>query len=168
MKQRIRLISMLLLVAGFCLALPSSADEPKGTKPTVTKQPMPNGRNTKSTTSGGSNSKPEDTSQAKTSKSAKVKSAAPNGAAVYKQFCASCHADGGNSVKPGRPVAESSKVANIGIFKEYLSAPPGHMPYYEPVVNNKKTLQALFKYCQSLKRKPIKQATELLKDKIKS
>lgn len=138
------------------MPLPSIADKPAADqklKPSTT------------TTKGGSEATSKSSAATKASGSATVKSKTKDtparkidGAAVFKQYCASCHAQGGNRVTPSRPVAESKKVANIGIFKEYLSAPPGHMPYYQQVVKDKKTLEALFKYCNGLKRQPIKQA----------
>lgn len=81
-----------------------------------------------------------------------------SGQAVFKQYCASCHAGGGNSVNAKRPLAGSSKLVSIVTFKDYLSAPPGHMPYYQAVVNDEATLSALYKYCKDLSKKPGKQA----------
>jgi mono/diheme cytochrome c family protein len=80
-----------------------------------------------------------------------------DGEQVFKQYCASCHIGGGNRVKPGRPVAGSRELATIMAFKSYLSAPPGHMPYYRSVVGDQKMLEALYKYCKQL-TKPTKQA----------
>lgn len=79
------------------------------------------------------------------------------GEQVFKQHCANCHAGGGNTVKPSRPIAGSKELASILIFKNYLSAPPGHMPYYQSIVHNQTTLNALYMYCKSLE-KPTKQA----------
>lgn len=80
------------------------------------------------------------------------------GEQVYAQYCASCHAGGGNTVKPSRPVAGSKELATIGKFRGYLSAPPGHMPYYQNLVKDQATLNALFNYCKTLK-KPVRQAS---------
>jgi mono/diheme cytochrome c family protein len=80
------------------------------------------------------------------------------GALVFEQHCASCHTGGGNNVKPSRPVAGSKQLATLAHFKNYLSAPPGHMPYYEHLVNDPETLQALYDYCKSLKKQPLKRA----------
>lgn len=81
-----------------------------------------------------------------------------NGAQVFQQHCASCHAGGANRVNSSRPVAGSNQLSSLPTFKSYLSAPPGHMPYYEHVVNDPVTLKALYKYCQTLKKQPVKQA----------
>ncbi len=108
--------------------------------------------------SKGGSGTPQSPNSNSTKDKVEKKARVVDGAAVFKQYCATCHLEGGNSIKPSRPVAESKKVANIGIFKDYLSAPPGHMPYYENLVKDKKTLEALHRYCKSLKRKPIKQA----------
>jgi mono/diheme cytochrome c family protein len=91
--------------------------------------------------------------------SAKKTSRKPiDGKAVFEQHCASCHAGGANRVNPHRPIAGSSKLSTIAVFKSYLSAPPGHMPYYEDVVKDKETLKALYHYCQTLKATPRSEA----------
>lgn len=82
-----------------------------------------------------------------------------DGKHVFEQNCAGCHQSGGNKVNPNHPVAGSEKLKSMAMFKSYLSAPPGHMPYYEQVVKDKKTLEALYNYCKSLPKQPIKQAS---------
>ena len=84
-----------------------------------------------------------------------------SGSQVFQQHCASCHAGGGNRVKATRPVAGSKELASLATFKSYLSAPPGHMPYYQHVVNDKEKLEALYKYCKTLKPGPMKQASKV-------
>lgn len=159
MKQKTRFIPLLSVVVGLAFILPSSADDKKGTPVTDKDGVTQKSRKADSKQApGSSKAKAQEKPQVEKSKTDKDKPAVQKGSSIYKQYCASCHADGGNSVKPSRPVAESKQIANIGIFKDYLSAPPGHMPYYQHLVNDRKTLQALLKYCQSLKRKPIKQA----------
>lgn len=91
--------------------------------------------------------------------SAQVKQKKNLGEQVFAQHCASCHADGGNAVKPSHPVAGSKQLATLATFKDYLSEPPGHMPYYEHVVNDRPTLEALYKYCKQLKKPSSKQAS---------
>lgn len=81
-----------------------------------------------------------------------------HGDQVFQQHCASCHAGGGNRVSANRPVAGSKELATLAHFKSYLSAPPGHMPYYQDIVRDEKTLKALYQYCKTLKRQPLKQA----------
>ncbi len=90
---------------------------------------------------------------------AKKSAPKPNGALLFQQNCASCHAGGDNKVKPSRPIVGSKELSTLANFKSYLSAPPGHMPYYEHVVNDEPTLKALYKYCKELKKPPIKQAS---------
>jgi len=80
------------------------------------------------------------------------------GEQIFQQHCATCHAGGGNSVKAKRPLAGSKQLASLATFKAYLSAPLGHMPYYHHVIDNPKILQALYKYCKTLKNQPLKQA----------
>ena len=82
-----------------------------------------------------------------------------DGKKVFEQHCASCHAGGGNRVHPDHPVAGSKQLTAIAVFKTYLSAPPGHMPYYADVVNDQATLKALYDYCKSLKAPAPKEAS---------
>ncbi len=82
----------------------------------------------------------------------------PDGKQLFQQYCSQCHLGGGNRIKPGRPVAGSKELASLVSFKTYLSAPPGHMPYYQSLVKNDSALKALHRYCKSLKKEPVKQA----------
>jgi mono/diheme cytochrome c family protein len=74
-----------------------------------------------------------------------------DGEQVFQQHCAGCHAGGGNTVKPNRPLAGSKELNSLATFKAYLSIPPGHMPYFKDVVGDRRTLTALWKYCKTLK-----------------
>ncbi len=78
------------------------------------------------------------------------------GEQIFTQHCASCHTGGGNSVNESKPIVGSKELATIGKFKSYLSNPPGHMPYYQNLVNDRKMLDALHKYCKSIKTVPKK------------
>lgn len=82
-----------------------------------------------------------------------------DGEQIFAQRCASCHSGGGNDIAEHHPIVGSKQLASVVTFKSYLSQPPGHMPYYKEVVNDKETLQALYKYCKQLKKSPLKQAT---------
>jgi len=82
-----------------------------------------------------------------------------SGEQVFKQYCASCHLGGGNRVKAHHPVAGSKQLATMATFKSYLSDPPGHMPYYQMVVKDEKTMQALYDYCKKLPAPPIDSAS---------
>ncbi len=82
-----------------------------------------------------------------------------DGKEIFAQNCASCHQGGDNKVNPNKPVAGSDKLQTLAQFKKYLSGPPGHMPYYQHVVNDKKTLEALYSYCKGLTKVPFKQAS---------
>jgi mono/diheme cytochrome c family protein len=79
-----------------------------------------------------------------------------SGKQVFDQHCASCHIGGGNLVKPKYSIAGSKTLATLATFKSYLSAPPGHMPYYQTIVGNQKTLESLYKYCKQLKKRPMR------------
>jgi len=81
-----------------------------------------------------------------------------DGKQLFQQNCASCHQDGGNKVSPDHPVAGSKELATLASFKNYLKAPPGHMPYYEHIVNDDAILKSLYNYCKNLKKEPLKQA----------
>lgn len=89
------------------------------------------------------------------------------GARTFKQYCAKCHFGGANSVEPKRPIIGSKQLSSITIFKTYLSAPPGHMPYYDQIVKDRETLDALYKYCKSLK-KPTEKETMLPGSRIRT
>ncbi|HIA51489.1 MAG TPA: cytochrome c [Candidatus Melainabacteria bacterium] len=71
---------------------------------------------------------------------------------IYKQFCSSCHVAGGNTAKPSKPIAGSKVLKSIATFQEYLENPPGHMPYYKTVVNDKSMVRKLYEYCKKLKQ----------------
>lgn len=81
-----------------------------------------------------------------------------DGAQIFAQRCAKCHAGGGNSIKSSKPLAGSNYLKSIATFKAYLKSPTGHMPYYDEIVENKKSLQALYDYCKTLNPKPGKGA----------
>lgn len=83
--------------------------------------------------------------------SRKAKKSPLNGEVVFKQNCQSCHVGGGNTVNPQRPLAGSDKLSSLAVFKSYLEAPLGHMPYYKHVVTDKEALEALYKYCKKLR-----------------
>jgi mono/diheme cytochrome c family protein len=82
-----------------------------------------------------------------------------DGKEIFAQNCAGCHQAGDNQVNLNKPVAGSDKLQTLALFKQYLSAPPGHMPYYQHVVNDKKTLEALYSYCKGLPKVPFKRAS---------
>jgi mono/diheme cytochrome c family protein len=86
---------------------------------------------------------------------------ASKGEEAYRQLCSSCHLSGENSVKPGKPVRGSSKLATLATFKAYLSAPLGHMPYYAHVVKDPATLKALYEYCRQFESQPAKKISYL-------
>lgn len=81
------------------------------------------------------------------------------GKQIFQQYCASCHLDGGNTVKPGKPVSQSTQLSAFVKFKDYLSAPPGHMPFYQELMHDDAALTALYNYCKTLKKQPGKQAS---------
>lgn len=91
-------------------------------------------------------------------KAAKASAKKITGAESFKMYCASCHAGGGNKVDPNHPLAGSEQLVSIVHFKDYLSSPPGHMPYYESLVKDKAALEALYKYCKTMKKIPGERA----------
>ncbi len=88
----------------------------------------------------------------------KTKAKTQDGAGIFAQHCAKCHSGGGNLVKSSKPIVGSKQLQSIITFKAYLSAPPGHMPYLQDVVGNKKVLEKLYDYCKKLQDKPQTQA----------
>ena len=81
-----------------------------------------------------------------------------DGKSLFQQHCAKCHQDGENKVNPNHPVAGSKELTTLASFKNYLKNPPGHMPYYQYVVDDEAVLKALYSYCKQLKSQPTKQA----------
>lgn len=81
-----------------------------------------------------------------------------SGEHIFKERCAKCHVGGANTLKPDKPLAGSRQLQSIATFKSYLKAPPGHMPYYQEIVENKESLKALYEYCKTIKAKPMTQA----------
>ena len=77
--------------------------------------------------------------------------AAPSGEQIYKENCSSCHISGGNTMNPKKPIKGSDKLATVEKFREYLNKPTGIMPPSPKVANDATTLDALYKYCKSLK-----------------
>ena len=77
--------------------------------------------------------------------------AAPNGQQIFKDNCAGCHQDGGNVMEAKKPVKGSSKLATLDKFKDYLAKPSGAMPPQPAIVKDAPTLDALYKYCKTLK-----------------
>lgn len=82
-----------------------------------------------------------------------------NGEVIFKQHCASCHQSGGNLTVPSKTVAGSTKLGTLATFKDYLNNPVGHMPYYKNIIEDKTTIDALYKYCKTLKKENIKQVS---------
>lgn len=78
------------------------------------------------------------------------KKAERSGEDIYKQYCSSCHVAGGNTAKPKKPLAGSSVLKSIATFQKYLESPPGHMPYYKSIVEDKSVIKKLYEYCRKL------------------
>lgn len=74
------------------------------------------------------------------------------GEVVYRNNCAKCHSDGSNKVNPNKPLAGSSKLDSMVSFKDFLSTPPTHMPYYTHIVKDPQAMEALYNYCKKLKK----------------
>lgn len=77
--------------------------------------------------------------------------ASPNGEQIFKENCASCHNGGGNLVDPKKPIKGSAKLASEDKFKEYLLKPTGSMLAVPKIANDTPALDALYKYCKTLK-----------------
>lgn len=72
------------------------------------------------------------------------------GSKLYAMHCASCHAAGGNSVAPRKPVKGSQVLSTLATFKSYLNEPIGDMPHYEHLITDEKLLGDLYAYVKSL------------------
>lgn len=77
--------------------------------------------------------------------------AAPSGEQIFKENCASCHSAGGNIVDPKKPLKGSAQLSSAAKFKDYLLKPVGVMAAFPKIANDAATLDALYKYCKTLK-----------------
>lgn len=80
------------------------------------------------------------------------KTVQPSGKQLFDQHCAKCHFAGANLVTPSKPIVGSKQLSSVIQFKKYLSAPPGHMPYYQNLTGDTKLVKALYDYCKTLKK----------------
>lgn len=80
----------------------------------------------------------------------KIDSKIERGAKLFGTHCASCHALGGNTITPNKPVKGSPVLATLATFKSYLNEPIGNMPHYEHLITDEKLLSDLRAYARSL------------------
>ncbi|MBI4532483.1 MAG: cytochrome c [Candidatus Melainabacteria bacterium] len=73
------------------------------------------------------------------------------GERIFKSHCSSCHPLGLNVHNSKKPVKGSKTLVTLATFKNYLSNPMGHMPYYPHVIESEDMLKALYQYVKTIK-----------------
>lgn len=86
------------------------------------------------------------------------------GSKLFVNHCASCHAEGGNTITPVKPVRGSQVLSTMATFKSYLNQPIGDMPHYEDLITDQKLLSDLYAYTKDLD-KPARSEAQTKKDK---
>ncbi len=77
--------------------------------------------------------------------------AKPDGADIFKNNCASCHAGGKNIMSPNKPIIGSDKISTKEKFTKFLSTSHGVMPSFAKIANDEPTVSALHDYVKTLK-----------------
>ena len=95
-------------------------------------------------------------SKAKKKKSSKKQKRIKRGMKIFGSHCASCHAGGGNVVKPSRSIKGSGTLATYATFKAYLNKPIGDMPHYEHLITNDSALKDLYEYTKTFDKEENK------------
>ncbi|MGA7561932.1 MAG: c-type cytochrome [Desulfobaccales bacterium] len=78
------------------------------------------------------------------------------GANLFRQNCAGCHANGGNTINPDLPLRGSQQLQDFNTFRIYLRYPtlpngaPGAMPAFSSGRISDSQLQELYRYLVSL------------------
>ena len=92
-------------------------------------------------------------------KGARKESPVARGGKLFATHCASCHAAGGNSIMPSKPVKGSQVLSTMATFKSYLNEPLGNMPHYEHLITDEKLLSDLYAYVKDLDKSaaPVKE-----------
>ncbi len=75
------------------------------------------------------------------------------GERVFKANCSGCHLNGGNAIKPSKPVVGSLKIKSAEAFKAFLENPPAPMPKYKNITADSSQFSALHSYVQTLMSK---------------
>lgn len=104
----------------------------------------------------------------KADKGSRKTKAIARGGKLYATHCASCHAGGGNSVTPSKPVQGSQVSSTLATFKSYLNEPIGNMPHYEHLIKDEKLLSDLYAYVKDLDKKAPPATDENQKSKTKN
>lgn len=106
----------------------------------------------------------------KVEKGSRSDKAVVRGGNLFATHCASCHAGGGNSITPGKPVQGSQVTSTLATFKSYLNEPVGNMPHYDHLIKDEKLLSDLYAYVKDLDKAapPTGDEKQKSKDKKKS
>lgn len=68
------------------------------------------------------------------------------GEAVFQQNCSVCHPDGGNLIKPDKPIKGSTKLKNLKTFIGYIRSPYSPMPAFPASKISDQKAQELYDY----------------------
>lgn len=68
------------------------------------------------------------------------------GESVFQQRCSMCHPDGGNIVKPDKPIKGSSKLKDLKTFIGYIRSPYAPMPAFPSTEISDEKAQELYDY----------------------
>lgn len=75
------------------------------------------------------------------------------GQELYMANCNSCHANGGNVMKPDRPVTHSDKTADYETFLSWVRSPRRPMPAYPATVLTDEEVKEIFNYVSNVLNK---------------
>jgi len=68
------------------------------------------------------------------------------GESVFQQRCSMCHPDGGNIVKPDKPIRGSSKLKDLKTFVGYIRSPYAPMPAFPSSEISEEKARELYDY----------------------
>lgn len=68
------------------------------------------------------------------------------GQQIFATNCASCHPNGGNTMKPKSPLKNSPKTADYKVFLEWVRKPDSPMPAFPPSALSDQQVKDLFDY----------------------
>lgn len=76
------------------------------------------------------------------------------GEKTYAANCGGCHANGGNSIKPGLPVKNSSKLSDLDTFRGWVRSPNAPMPAFPETAISNAEVEDMYHYVVQILSKP--------------
>jgi mono/diheme cytochrome c family protein len=74
---------------------------------------------------------------------------AKSGREEFQTNCSPCHPDGGNAIKPEKPLKSSRKLANFSAFLSWIRKPEPSMTTFPPSQISDKQARELYNYIVS-------------------